>query len=223
MGALPIGHIGFWLAKSNVGVWSCGRQITGVISRLRAPDRKSWPRLGNWAVRGPSCNPPAGHCKRIRRVCFILHFTNTRQNKLPKWPPFRVEKVSPNRWNKGGWAPAPTVRGTGGGGAGRHEWVDRGVALLPPVAGGRAVGTRPVEGVLSTPDDAGDGLSQFPSSDRAVKGMSGQWLCHGQDSTADQQNRCAPSGACRYGSENSECWRVLGVATHVAPIVCSMC
>ena len=121
MGALPIGHIGFWLAKSNVGVWSCGRQITGVISRLRAPDRKSWPRLGNWAVRGPSCNPPAGHCKRIRRVCFILHFTNTRQNKLPKWPPFRVKKVSPNRRNKGGWAPAPTVRGTGGGGAGRHE------------------------------------------------------------------------------------------------------
>ena len=55
MGALPIGHIGFWLAKSNVGVWSCGRQITGVISRLRARDRKSWPRLGNWAVRGPSC------------------------------------------------------------------------------------------------------------------------------------------------------------------------
>ena len=97
MGALPIGHIGFWLAKSNVGVWSCGRQITGVISRLRAPDRKSWPRLGNWAVRGPSCNPPAGHCKRIRRVCFILHFTNTRQNKLPKWPPLRVKKVSPNR------------------------------------------------------------------------------------------------------------------------------
>ena len=99
------------MAKSNVGVWSCGRQITGVISRLRAPDRKSWPRLGNWAVRGPSCNPPAGHCKRIRRVCFILHFTNTRQNKLPKWPPFRVEKVSPNRRNKGGWVPAPTVCG----------------------------------------------------------------------------------------------------------------
>ena len=110
MGALPIGHIGFWLAKSNVGVWSCGRQITGVISRLRAPDRKSWPRLGNWAVRGPSCNPPAGLCKRIRRVCFILHFTNTRQNKLPKWPPLRVEKVFPNRWNKGAVVTAPLNR-----------------------------------------------------------------------------------------------------------------
>ena len=98
------------------------RGLDGRVGKVQwARDRKSWPRLGNWAVRGPSCNPPAGHCKRIRRVCFILHFTNTRQNKLPKWPPFRVKKVSPNRRNKGGWAPAPTVSGTGGGGAGRHE------------------------------------------------------------------------------------------------------
>ena len=76
--------------------------------------------------------------------------------------------------------------------------------MLPPVAGGRAVGTQPVEGALSALDDTGDGLSQFPSSDRTVKWMPGQWFCHGQGSTADQQNRCAPSGAYRYGSENSE-------------------
>ena len=31
MGALPIGHIGFWLAKSNVGVWSCGRLVQHLL------------------------------------------------------------------------------------------------------------------------------------------------------------------------------------------------
>ena len=174
-----------------------------MISRLRARDRKSWPDPEHCAVREP-WRVHGRNTAPDQARAFILHFPNTRQNRTSKWPPFRVEKVSPNRRNKGGWAPAPTVSGTGGGGAGRHEKVDRGVALLPPVAGGRAVGTRPVEGVLSTPDDAGDGLSQFPSSDRTVKWMPGQWFCHGQGSTADQQNRCAPSGAYRYGSENSE-------------------
>ena len=88
MGALPIGHIGFWLAKSNVGVWPCGGKITGVISRLRARDRKSWSRLGNWAVRRPSCNTPAGHCKRITGACVsfftsLIRQTVNFQNGLP--------------------------------------------------------------------------------------------------------------------------------------------
>ena len=36
------------------------------------------------------------------------------------------------------------------------------------MAGGRAVGTQPVEGVLSALDDTGDGLSQFPSGDKRI-------------------------------------------------------
>ena len=53
MGALPICHIGFWLAKSNVGAWPFGGESQGVISRLRARDRKSWPDPEHCAVREP--------------------------------------------------------------------------------------------------------------------------------------------------------------------------
>ena len=132
----------YWPHWILVGKIQCGspafrQQITGVISRLRGPGPEVLTRPGTLCRERTASSPRAEHCAGSGTCIHSPTSLNPRPIPSFQWPPLRVEKVAPNRRNKGGGHRRRQLCGTDGGGAGTHEIVDHSVVMPPPMAGGR--------------------------------------------------------------------------------------